>query len=559
MVRWVAVPCLGVAILTAVGFLMLTFNQLSPVRALGYELFAGSLLAFFCVFIISQRLPIRRAYAGAILTPERMGWWSDWLGRRPRSVTAILLGLMVVCGLLAWPWSPTSRVGLKVDVDPFSFFGPDNYLVKSREHFLDSGFGLYQLEVILIPRDKGQPPEGSKPGDETYETNLRAADQYADLLASRKDLGVLRVISTQVIRQRQAQFYDELKQLEEQQGILAAAMKIARMAKLTGYLQKFNETFDNWNRDKMNQGAIRLTYLAHDRVPGGFAKLLELANSSVPPQFTAYISGTVASVVQLADGLVGGLAWGVGSAVVIMWLVCVVLFRSFRLATIAFGPNAFPILVVYGYMGAAGVALTSGSAMVATVSIGMNQTIFLLLRYRKLTREQGLDTDTALHEAFVHIGRPVVLTSLVFMLGFLIFLVSDFLPLFYFGLLTSIAMLAGMIGDVALLPCLLRTFDEAKWRNRRSRRFCKIEAGRKHNPPEPRPSDHVYRTCGVPARRKSAARRRLEVGRCGTGGFDRRRFPVARRRRIVATRRAIHPESRRRICGGNNRRRACRF
>jgi predicted RND superfamily exporter protein len=52
LVRWVAVPCLGVAILTAVGFLMLAFNDLSPVRSLGYELFAGSLLAFFCVFIV---------------------------------------------------------------------------------------------------------------------------------------------------------------------------------------------------------------------------------------------------------------------------------------------------------------------------------------------------------------------------------------------------------------------------------------------------------------------------------------------------------------------------
>ena len=36
---------------------------------------------------------------------------------------------------------------------------------------------------------------------------------------------------------------------------------------------------------------------------------------------------------------------------------------------------------------------------------------------------------------------------------------ADFLPLYHFGLLTSIAMLAGMIGDVVLLPCLLRTFD----------------------------------------------------------------------------------------------------
>jgi predicted RND superfamily exporter protein len=142
-----------------------------------------------------------------------------------------------------------------------------------------------------------------------------------------------------------------------------------------------------------------------------------------------------------------------------MWLVCVVLFRSWRLGTIAFFPNAFPILIVYGYMGAVGVALSSGSAMVATVSLGMNQTIFIILRYRKMTREQGCDIDTALRETFVHIGRPVVFTCLVFTLGFLIFLVSDFLPLHNFGLLTSIAMLAGLVGDLLFLPCLLRTFD----------------------------------------------------------------------------------------------------
>jgi len=459
LVRWVAVPCLGVAILTAVGFLMLVFNQLSPVRSLGYQLFAGSLLAFLCVFIFSQVLPIRRAYLGRLLTPERFGRWSDLLARRPRTITAALLCLMLVFGLLAWPWSPTSPVGLKVDVDPFSFFGPENYLVQARKHFLDNGFGLYQLEVILIPHDKGKPAQGSTPGDAVFEANQRAAEEYSNLLAGRTDLGVLSVISTQVMRQRQARFYEDLLKLEREQGIVAVGMKALAMMRLSDHLKKFNETFDNWNRDKLDQGAIRLTFLARDRTPDGFAQLLSLARNSIPPQFNGYISGTIASVVQLADGLVGGMAWGVGLAVAIMWLVCVVLFRSWRLGTIAFFPNAFPILIVYGYMGAAGVALSSGSAMVATVSLGMNQTIFIILRYRKLTREQGYDTDTALRETFVHIGRPVVLTCLVFTLGFLIFLFSDFLPLHNFGLLTSIAMLAGLVGDMLFLPCLLRTFD----------------------------------------------------------------------------------------------------
>ena len=132
------------------------------------------------------------------------------------------------------------------------------------------------------------------------------------------------------------------------------ATNALRMAKLTKYLKTFKETFENWNHDKLDQGAIRLTFLAHDRVPGGFPKLLELAQNSIPRDFNGYVSGTIASVVQLANGLVNGMAWGVGVSVVVMWLVCAVLFRSWRLAAIAFFPNAFPIIVVYGYMGLVG-------------------------------------------------------------------------------------------------------------------------------------------------------------------------------------------------------------
>ncbi|MEK6238825.1 MAG: hypothetical protein N2C14_29265, partial [Planctomycetales bacterium] len=46
LVHWVAVPCLGAASTTAIGFLMLTFNELRPIRELGGQLFLGSLAAF---------------------------------------------------------------------------------------------------------------------------------------------------------------------------------------------------------------------------------------------------------------------------------------------------------------------------------------------------------------------------------------------------------------------------------------------------------------------------------------------------------------------------------
>ena len=57
---------------------------------------------------------------------------------------------------------------------------------------------------------------------------------------------------------------------------------------------------------------------------------------------------------------------------------------------------------------------------------------------------------------------------MVFTIGFLIFLLSDFLPLHNFGLLTSIAMLAGLASDIAILPCLLHVFDRVGERRDKS-------------------------------------------------------------------------------------------
>jgi uncharacterized protein len=454
LVRWVGLPCFGAAFAAAVGFLMLAFNQLAPVRSLGIEACAGSLLAFFGVFILSRSIPIRRAYAGRILLPDRFGRWSDKLAPYSRPVAGSMLAAMFVLLLLAWPWSTTSVVGLKIDVDPFSFFGPQNHLVQSRNHFLNEGFGLYQLEVILVPRHKTL-------GDSVDQAELRAAKEFSDRLTDRKDLGVLRVISTQVMLNRQAKFYEELAQLRNTEGTLAVGLKVLRLAGVSQHLAKFNETFKNWSRDKLDQGAIRLTFLGYDRANDGFAALYHLAQSTVPKEFNAYLAGTITSVVHLAQGLLSGMFWGLLSSVLIMVAVCAFLFRSLKLSLIALLPNAFPIVVVYGFMGAVGIPLSSGSSMVATVALGiaLNDTIHFILHYQKLRHGQGLDLDTALHETFEHIGRPVVLTGVVFIAGFMIFMLSDFLPLYYFGLLATLAMIAAIAGDLLMLPCLLRTFD----------------------------------------------------------------------------------------------------
>ncbi len=65
---------------------MLIFNDLEPVRDLGVQLFIGSLLAFFGVFLVSQIIPIRQRVGGrGSLTQDRFRRYASAVIRKPCS------------------------------------------------------------------------------------------------------------------------------------------------------------------------------------------------------------------------------------------------------------------------------------------------------------------------------------------------------------------------------------------------------------------------------------------------------------------------------------------
>lgn len=421
VVRWVGVPCLGAGITTGVGFLMLTFNELGPIRELGFELAFGALLAFFGVYLAWMAVRGFHAAPASILTTQRLDRIHRVACRRPLVVVVALVLVMV--GFVA------AGARVRIDADPFSFFHPDSRIAKGFAHFSQRKFGIYNLEVVLIPRDRHLDAE-----------DREAVRQFETTLLARPEGEVRKVISSLAFRER----FWSLFLTHPPRAVL------------------FNTIFTGWANDRKEMGALRLTFLAHD--PGrGFGPLVEAVRASLPTErFDCFYTGAVAQVVLLSEGLIGGIAKGLTTALVVMALVCVVLFQSVRLAAIALLPNAFPVLAVFGGMGIFGLPLNSGSAMVATIALGiaLNDTVHFLLHYRR-SRRQGFATDEAVRQTFTEIGRPIVLTSAVNCAGFSIFLLSDFRPLYHFGLLSSVAMGAALIGDLLLLPNLLRVFDRS--------------------------------------------------------------------------------------------------
>jgi signal transduction histidine kinase len=124
---------------------------------------------------------------------------------------------------------------------------------------------------------------------------------------------------------------------------------------------------------------------------------------------------------------------------------------------IAIVPNIFPILVNFGLMGWLGIPLSAATALIASVVIGLavDDTIHYLVRYNKEFKKD-LDKDRAMADTLRRVGRPIIFTSVTIGLGFAPLTFSHFQPTALFGLLMMLTMGAAMIGDLILLPSLLR-------------------------------------------------------------------------------------------------------
>jgi predicted RND superfamily exporter protein len=146
-----------------------------------------------------------------------------------------------------------------------------------------------------------------------------------------------------------------------------------------------------------------------------------------------------------------------GLAVAAIVLMLMLAFRDWRLGLIALIPNATPILIVVGVMGWAGLKVNVATAMLASVSMGLavDFSIHYLYRFQHELRS-GKSFHDAVRDAHGSVGLAMVLANIALIAGFSTLVISAFIPTVHFGLLVSVAMLGGLVGNLISLPILLR-------------------------------------------------------------------------------------------------------
>ena len=172
-----------------------------------------------------------------------------------------------------------------------------------------------------------------------------------------------------------------------------------------------------------------------------------------------YFTGTFSLYNNLLQSLFSSQIKTIFTVFSIIFVLFVIVFRSISVALIAVIPNTLPSLIILGLMGLMGIPLDIMTITIAAIAIGIgiDNAIHYISRFKTELLEDG-DFISSMYRAHNSIGVSMFYTAATVAIGFVVLILSHFIPSIYFGIFMAIAMLSAVIVNLTLLPKLLITF-----------------------------------------------------------------------------------------------------
>jgi uncharacterized protein len=431
-----AIPVFWVVVTTAIGFGSLMTSDITPVRSFGLMLTVSSMLVLVACFaflpagiLLGKRDADPQVGRGEERLVRGLERLFDTVTRR-RWTSLVLL--LVLTGLAC--------VGIqfvRVETDFSQNFRQHSPIVQAIDYFETRFGGVGTWEVNF-----------SAPAvlEEDYIDRVRHLAEQLRELGEASDRG-------------QGADLTKVVALSDIPRVLSPDLQ-ERLDIMRQMQPEFESTLYN-----AREGRMRIMLRSRERQQAGVKlKLIQqvraLARETFPDAEVTGLYVLLANVIQslLRDQLVS-----FGLSLVLMVVSVWIPFRRMSWALIAMVPNVLPTLWLIGGMGWLGLPINIGTAMIASVSLGLtiDASIHYLAGYRHAL-QAGQTHRQALREASTKIGQALVLSNAALVLGFSVLALSNFIPLVYFGLLVSFTMVSGLLGNLVLLPSMMLGLKEVR-------------------------------------------------------------------------------------------------
>ena len=450
-------PCLYTALTTMVAFASLIISDIRPIIDFGLLMVLSIFIAFIVSFVFFGSLAslmkknlkdTQVDYSSGVTT------WINSLVVRFKNVILLISLLGLVLALIGIN-------KLSVENKFIDYFKSSTEIYQGLSLIDKKLGGTAPLDIIIsAPKINTETiddfdEEFDDFGLETEEfgywfnsQNLSNLEEIHDYLESRPEIGKVLSVSS-AIKLAEIAKGDKLDDLE-----LALLRKV-----LPEDIN--NQLLSSYISDGDNQ--VRLSARVIESMDGLNRKnLIDEVKNDLIQNFNLsedqfYLSGISVIYNNLLQSLFQSL---IGSLTIVfsaIFLMFIILFRSFYMALIAMIPNLLSAASVLGIIGWSGIPIDIMTVTVAAISIGIgvDNTIHYVHRFLK-EYELQKNYDLAIKNSHATIGRAMFYTSLTIVLGFMILVSSNFNPSVFFGIFTSFSMIIAILAALMLLPVLIR-------------------------------------------------------------------------------------------------------
>lgn len=446
-IRVMVLPCFLTTVTTMVGFASLAATRLAPMRHFGLFTALGMGFAFVLAMTV---LPVGLSLAdtrGLSVGPPAYEPLAGLLSRVARFVKARRTAILAASGV-ALVLGVYGTKKLHVETDPGKFVTRSRVI--SDMHYIEREVGGFIPFFVVI--------EGRQEDRMKDPALLARIDALSEFLRSQD--GVDQVVSAaDLVKYLNFRFHENDPaeyRLPEDSSAVAELLLAAGLSDSDGLLARF---FDP--AFATTPVAIRFRY--HDfyhysRLMAAVLPYVKTEFGSVPGVST-YATGTNMMLANTFLPILNGFRQSLFVAAFAILAIMVALFRSLRMGLLCMIPNLIPILVTLGTMGVCGISLNFMTVPIAAIALGLavDDTIHFLSRFRLELRKDG-SYPAGIERTLTSAGKPIVITSVILTLGFLIFFFSDFQYTRNLGMLISFTMASALFGDLCVLPALLLVF-----------------------------------------------------------------------------------------------------
>ena len=245
----------------------------------------------------------------------------------------------------------------------------------------------------------------------------------------------------------------------DQSGILSLPTSPLTLKIFVLALNATNYPFLEALSDKTQQTA-HLILRTTDMPSGDFIRLLKSietkASTIMPENVTVSAQAGLHTVLKADQDIVDAQLGSLSITIAAMFVVMVLLWRSFKFATIALATGLGPIAILTILGSLYQVPLNSVTVMVGALAlgIGIDDTVHIITHWLSMKR-QGASENEALTKTLEVKGPAILCTSLI-LIGFSLSLLwMSFPPVTHFGWLSAMAYIAALGNALWILPSFL--------------------------------------------------------------------------------------------------------